>query len=137
MQDHSSGCRWAVMQAYKYLINKWEGGKEGGRKEGENKNNAEFSLSVSCSKFLQDLQCRTFSRLRRKGTVFQKCRYYLIYFKVLMLYFLSIFPPKMILRKYLPSWLIIQISSTHQFIESNKLHHHISKPQMKIQALYK
>lgn len=67
-----------MRQAYKYLINKYEGGKEGGWKEEEKKNKPRFLLSVSCSKFLQNLQWKTFSRLRRKGAIFEKCMNYLI-----------------------------------------------------------
>lgn len=138
MQDHSSCCRCSMMQAYKYLINKSQGGKEGRWKEGEKAN--KLLLSGLCNKLLQDLQWKTFSRLRGMGKIFQKCVNYLIYSQALVLYFLCIFTPKWFWEngfKHLTSCLIMQVPSTQQFLKSNKLHHHISNPPNENQALHK
>lgn len=57
------------MQAYKYLINKYEAGRKGGWK---GKDNPKFLLLVSYSKFLQDLPLDNIQQIKKKGHNFVK-----------------------------------------------------------------
>lgn len=129
MQDHSSCCRWSVMQAYKYLINKYEGGKEGGWKEGGKKKQPQiFAFS-----FMQQVSPGfTVERIRhteKKGGNFLKVWEFFNLFSRVSVVFSNHLSPENDFEefKYFPSCLIIQVSSIQQFLKITPSHQKPSK----------